>query len=437
MGYTAQVLDAAPAEVQTGLRRLAHTFSHFAFLETGRALGAFCEPLDRYSWLAAGGCKRLHRMHEADAEGWTAFCAAWRAKPTWLFGVLGYELKNVLEPTALSRHAKAEEDTPDLEFFEPEWVVTCQGNELTLHFAQDTQNAAQWWYGMQQKRTSDVAPSFDKKGPTLRAAWQASDYEAHAQTLLDHCYRGDLYEVNLCARWKAKAVVDPMGVYRALQERTDAPMAGVYHSPSGWLLSGSPERYLTIRKEGDKRRVYSQPIKGTASIELPANALRQSEKECAENTMIVDLVRNDLSRVAIKGSVTVPRYLEVRTLPTVHHMVSTVCADLTPEADWLSAVQASFPMGSMTRAPKIRAMQRIDEEETARRGWYSGALGYVQPNGECDFNVVIRSLIHHGQTWHGWAGSALTVLADPKAEWEELQLKMKAPIAALENPWEA
>jgi len=210
-------------------------------------------------------------------------------------------------------------------------------------------------------------------------------------------------------------------------------MAGLHRSPETWLISASPERYVTVRQKGESRKAYSQPIKGTADRALPAEALLASEKERAENTMIVDLVRHDLSRVAARGSVHVPRYLQVRSLPTVHHLVSTVEATLRPETDWISVVQASFPMGSMTGAPKIRAMQRIEEHECARRGWYSGALGYVMPSGECDFNVVIRSLLADAsaQNWMGWAGSALTVLADPMSEWEELHLKMKAPQEAL------
>jgi para-aminobenzoate synthetase component 1 len=145
--------------------------------------------------------------------------------------------------------------------------------------------------------------------------------------------------------------------------------------------------------------------------------------------MIVDIVRNDISRVAKERSIKVDRYLELRKLPTVFHLVSTVGGVLKDNLDWLNTIEATFPMGSMTGAPKIRAMERIDSQESGRRGWYSGALGYVAPNGECDFNVIIRSLMYESKTdkWISWAGSALTLDADPKKEWEEINLKMDAP----------
>ena len=431
MPYTAQILLAAPADVQTGLRRALPALDYALLLETGQAHGAFHEPLDRYEWMAAGGAHRVHRLATASAEDWTAFSAAWRSKPTWLFGVLGYDLKNAMEPTAFSRHSP-EEGEPDLEFFEPEWVLTCSAGRLVLHqHPAHPQTADSWWERVQSLATSNPG-SKSQITRDWTPTWPAATYLERALSLQNFMMEGDLYEVNLCAMWEAQAHVDPLQVFVALQERADAPMAGVFKSPSTWLLSGSPERYVTVRNTGEAFRVYSQPIKGTAPADSPGEALRASEKERAENTMIVDLVRNDLSRVAVKGSVQVSRYLQLRSLPTVHHLVSTVEAELRPSADWLSVIQASFPMGSMTGAPKIRAMERIDQHESARRGWYSGALGYVTPEGECDFNVVIRSLIYHElqKRWKGWAGSALTVYADPVAEWDELQLKMRAPMAA-------
>ena len=432
MPYTAQVLHAAPAEVQTGLRRAACTFPHFTLLETGRAHGAFREPLDRFDWLAAGGCLRRHRVAEATPEAWSELATAWRAKPTWLFGVLAYDAKNAFEPTAESRH-RPTLDQPDWDFYEPAWVVTCQTGQLTLYLASPATLRPEDWWADIQERAASLRSEFFTEAATWRAGWTGETYQAQAESLQALMHAGDLYEVNLCAPWYAQGAANPAAVYAALQATADAPMAGLHRSPETWLISASPERYVTVRQEGEIWKAYSQPIKGTADRALPAEALLASEKERAENTMIVDLVRHDLSRVAARGSVHVPRYLQVRSLPTVHHLVSTVEATLRPETDWISVVQSSFPMGSMTGAPKIRAMQRIEEHECARRGWYSGALGYVMPSGECDFNVVIRSLLadSSAQNWMGWAGSALTVLADPASEWEELHLKMKAPQEAL------
>ncbi len=432
MPYMAQVLNAAPAEVQTGLRRAARTFTQFTLLETGRAHGAFREPLDRFDWLAAGGCLRRHRVKEATAEAWSELAAAWRAKPTWWFGVLAYDAKKAFEKTAQSGHP-ATLDQADWDFYEPEWVLTCQNGQLMLHLPSAMpQRPEEWWAEIQDRAAPLLAP---KPIETMvwRSGWTGDEYCDHAKSLQDLIYEGDLYEVNLCVPWHSAGYADPVEVYSTLQAAADAPMAGLHRSGETWLISASPERYVTVRQEGEIRKAYSQPIKGTVDRRESAETLLTSEKERAENTMIVDLVRHDLSRVAAPGSVQVPRYLQVRSLPTVHHLVSTVEATLRPEMDWISVIQASFPMGSMTGAPKIRAMQRIEEHECARRGWYSGALGYVMPSGECDFNVVIRSLLadSSAHNWTGWAGSALTVLSDPQTEWEEIQLKMKAPQESL------
>ena len=440
MPYTAQVLHAAPAEVQTGLRRAAPSFSHFTLLETGRAHGAFQEPLDRYDWLAAGGCLRRHRVDVATPEAWSELAAAWRAKPTWWFGVMAYDAKNALESTIQSRHA-AIHGQPDWDFYEPEWVLECQGEVLTLHLSHASDQTASTWWADIQRRSSEgqTVPTGQEKGSSasvyLHSDQRKEAYLDKARSLQAFMVEGDVYEANLCVRWQGQGWAEPVHTYRALQAKADAPMAGLHKSPEAWLLSASPERYLCIRTEGSEQVAYSQPIKGTADRHTDVADLLSSEKERAENTMIVDLVRNDLSRVARLSTVTVPRYLQVRSLPTVHHLVSTVRAVLRPEVDWISVLQASFPMGSMTGAPKIRAMQRIEEHESARRGWYSGALGYVRPDGECDFNVIIRSLLSNAacDEWMAWAGSALTVLADPALEWEELKLKMKAPMEALQS----
>jgi len=444
MPYTAQVLNAASAEVQTGLHLAMPALDYAVLLETGQAHGAFREELDRYDWLAAGGAHKVHRLTIATAEDWSQFSAAWRSRPTWLFGVLGYDLKNALESTARSRHV-SDPGEPDLEFFEPNWVVTCAAGELHLHVhpAHPVQ-ASDWWTQIQALgQAASISSSEEVVGTPnvadveciLSPTWDAMTYQKKAASLQKLIVEGDLYEANLCALWEASGAAHPVSVYEALQARADAPMAGLFKSPSTWLISGSPERYVTVRTSPHGRFAYSQPIKGTAPVHTSGEDLLKNEKERAENTMIVDLVRNDLSRIAQKGSVCVPRYLQLRSLPTVHHLVSTVEAQLRPTADWLSVVQASFPMGSMTGAPKIRAMERIDTHESARRGWYSGALGYATPDGECDFNVVIRSLIYHptDARWKSWAGSALTVYAQPQAEWEELQLKMQATAAALQD----
>ena len=245
-----------------------------------------------------------------------------------------------------------------------------------------------------------------------------------------------MYEANLCIPYVAQGYADKMEVFKRLQSRVESSMAGYYKTPSATLISSSPERYLCLRKQGRSFKMFSQPIKGTAprgknSAQdiINSDSLKSSSKERGENIMIVDLVRNDLSKVSKKNSVSVKRYLELRKLPHLFHLVSTIEGSLKKEYDWLDLIEASFPMGSMTGAPKIRVMERLDSQELSRRGWYSGALGYVSPDGECDFNVIIRSLFYENSNhrWTSWAGSALTIDSDPEREWDEINLKMDAP----------
>jgi para-aminobenzoate synthetase component 1 len=238
--------------------------------------------------------------------------------------------------------------------------------------------------------------------------------------------QGSIYEANLCLPWVVSGAQDAAELYARWKERAQPPQGGCARFPGVAVVSGSPERYLQVRG----RTVRSRPIKGTAPRSADADAdaaavreLSGSSKERAENTMVVDVVRNDLSRVAIPGTVCVPQWCEVETFPTVHQMVSTVEVQLADQHDFWDAVAVSFPMASMTGAPKIEAMKQINAVEGFARGWYSGALGYLRPNGDADFNVVIRSAVVGAQVRLA-AGSALTLAANPQSEWEECQLKV-------------
>ena len=249
--------------------------------------------------------------------------------------------------------------------------------------------------------------------------------------MLQHIQRGDIYEVNYCQEFVAEGVeVDPMALYLSLNLHTRAPFSALLTCPQGSLVSGSPERFL--RKTGE--RIVSQPIKGTAprgatpeEDQALAAALRADPKEISENVMITDLVRNDLSRVADRGSVRVDELCGIYSFRTVHQMISTVSctADGVHPVD---VVKACFPMGSMTGAPKVRAMELTEEIEHRRRGWYSGAVGYFSPDGDFDLNVVIRSLAYRpdrGVLTAG-VGGAITAKALPENEYEECLLKLRA-----------
>lgn len=246
-----------------------------------------------------------------------------------------------------------------------------------------------------------------------------------------HLLRGDVYELNYCLPLRLEGKIpDPAGVWLRMQAQQDSPMAALYRHDDAWLLCCSPERF--IKKNGNN--LITQPIKGTRprgsdvkEDQSNREELYHSEKERAENVMIVDLARNDLGRVARTGSVVVEELFGIHSFPAVHQMISTVSAELRTGITFTDILKALFPMGSMTGAPKIRAMEIIRETEPLPRGLFSGTVGYIDPDGDFDFNVVIRSILYddnHGTILYP-AGSAITAYSDPAQEFEECLLKAR------------
>lgn len=250
--------------------------------------------------------------------------------------------------------------------------------------------------------------------------------------------QGDAYEINYCIPFTAKGTIDPAATYMRLNKKIPMPFSVYYKFDTEYILSASPERF--IKKTGDT--IISQPIKGTSrrgKNEAEDEALKQllgtSEKERSENTMIVDLVRNDLSRTAVAGSVFVPELSALYTFPNVHQLISTVQATLDPAYSAVEVIQHAFPMGSMTGAPKVNVMKFIDQVEALSRGPFSGTIGYMDPDDNFDFNVLIRSIFYnHGtQELFMEAGSAITSYANAETEYEECLLKIAPMIAILAN----
>ena len=262
------------------------------------------------------------------------------------------------------------------------------------------------------------------------------DYVKVVQKLKEHIQRGDIYEVNYCAEHKIENIsVAPFRLYQELQETSPAPFSCYIADNGKYLMSSSPERFL--KKLGNK--IVSQPMKGTnrrsSDNELQKEALRSDSKEVAENVMITDLVRNDLSRSAKKGSVKVDELCGVYDFEHVNQMISTVSAELREDIHPLDAILRAFPMGSMTGAPKISAMELIDRYEDFSRGLYSGAVGYFTPDLDFEFNVIIRSILYNEEkkvvTFP--TGSAITINSDPEKEYEECMLKAEAMRKVLLN----
>jgi para-aminobenzoate synthetase component 1 len=354
------------------------------------------------------------------------------SNPDWLFGFLSYDLKNQLE--SLKSQNLDHLDFPELFFFQPKRLWIIKDNRVEAHYLSPYQPNDDW---EQIMSTSDQCADSIEKEIFMQHRITKADYLSKTKALQQHIARGDIYEVNFCMELYAEDTkIEPHNLFYELNEKAKPPFAAFVQIDDKYLLSSSPERFL--KRVGD--RLISQPIKGTAKRHIDmvqdlaeAYQLQKSEKERAENIMIVDLVRNDMSRIATKGSVQVEELCKVYPFAHVHQMISTVVAELQIETRVTDAIAACFPMGSMTGAPKVRAMQLIEQYEETKRGLYSGAVGYIVPNGDFDFNVVIRSLLYRKDTEYLslQVGSALTANSNPEKEYEECLLKAKGVLEVL------
>jgi para-aminobenzoate synthetase component 1 len=346
----------------------------------------------------------------------------------WLFGYLSYDLKNDSEDLQSNNFDGL--DFPDLFFFQPKKLFLLKGNQVVIHYLNlcDDEVDEDWdtilaWVPNATIDTSVV---------TVQPRISKESYVEKVSTLLDHLHRGDLYEANFCMEFYAEnTTINPLDKFDKLNAISQTPFAVYFKNNQQFLLSATPERYL--RKEGEQ--LISQPIKGTAKRfqdktedEKSKLNLATDPKERAENIMITDLVRNDLSRTAQKGTVQVQELCGIYSFQQVHQMISTITSKLDNKFSNVDVLRMTFPMGSMTGAPKISAMKIIEELEVTKRGLYSGAIGYFSPNGNFDFNVVIRSILYNQDKKYlsFSVGSAITSLSNPENEYEECLLKAKA-----------
>ena len=324
---------------------------------------------------------------------------------------------------------------PDLFFFQPKKLFLFKGNQLEMHYLRlcDDEMENDFEEILQCSEMQIVTPS----AVEVQQRIPKEKYLSKVSKMLEQIHRGDIYEANFCMEFYAdNSQINPLEVYQKLNALSEAPFAVYFKNNQQYLLSASPERYL--KKEGTK--VISQPIKGTAKRFSDSNLdekskleLSEDPKERSENIMIVDLVRNDLSKTATKGSVHVEELCGIYSFQQVHQMISTVVSEVEHTTSPIEILRTTFPMGSMTGAPKISAMNSIENLEETKRGLYSGAVGYFTPNGDFDFNVVIRSILYNAENQYVSfsVGSAITSLSDPEKEYEECLLKAKAMFAVL------
>ncbi|HYT72376.1 MAG TPA: aminodeoxychorismate synthase component I [Gemmatimonadales bacterium] len=280
------------------------------------------------------------------------------------------------------------------------------------------------------------APSYPVPGPPgLRSNFTRAGYLQAVARVIEYVYAGDIFQANLSQRLQAPLAGTPFELYGRLRQRNPAPFAAYLDFGDLVVASSSPERFLRIR---DGRRVETRPIKGTRPRGIGpehdaalALALAESDKDRAENVMIVDLLRNDLSRVCRPGTVRVPELFALEHYQTVHHLVSTVEGELAPEHDAVDLVRAAFPGGSITGAPKVRAMQIIAEVEPTQRGVYCGSIGYLSVTGALDTSIVIRTCLALGRDVYFQAGGGIVADSDPDDEYAETLDKARGLTAAL------
>jgi para-aminobenzoate synthetase component 1 len=346
----------------------------------------------------------------------------------WLFGYMTYDLKNDVETLQSDNFDGL--NFPDLFFFQPKKLFLLKGNQLEIQYLNMCDDEIEEDFSaiiQSQKWVTENESSIE-----IQQRISKENYIKKVSKMQEYIHRGDMYEANFCMEFFAEnAHIHPFEKFEKLTTISKAPFTVFLKNNQQFLLSASPERYL--KKVGE--RLISQPIKGTAQRFLDAvedekskNQLASDPKERAENIMITDLVRNDLSRTAQQNSVQVEELCAVYSFLQVHQMISTITSKLDSQYSVIEAIKNSFPMGSMTGAPKVSAMKISEELEETKRGLYSGAVGYFTPTADFDFNVVIRSILYNQENKYVSfsVGSAITAQSVPEKEYEECILKAKA-----------
>lgn len=351
----------------------------------------------------------------------------------WLFGYLSYDLKNDIEPLQSDNFDGL--NFPELYFFQPQKLFLIHGNSLEMHYLNFI--AEEMDIDLKTIYNQDVKREVVSSKITIQERIGKEKYLEKIHQMLTHIYRGDIYEANLCMEFFSEgATIDPADTYLKLNTLSQPPFAVYMRLDNHYLLSASPERYL--KKMGNK--IISQPIKGTAKRvsnfiedQQLAIELQNSAKERSENIMITDLVRNDLSKTALKGTVNVEELCGLYSFKQVHQLISTIVSQVSENTSPVEVIKTTFPMGSMTGAPKISAMKIIETLEETKRGLYSGAIGYFTPDSDFDFSVVIRSILYNSSDSYlsFSVGSAITANSNPDAEYEECLLKANAMLKSL------
>ncbi|MEI7594862.1 MAG: anthranilate synthase component I family protein [Bacteroidota bacterium] len=410
-----------PSHFKQKLYFWAKKWSNFCILNSN---GYNNNPYSKYYFIAAFGNNSNSNTSINPFEEIKEF---YNCNKDWTFGFFGYDLKNY------SENLKSENidgvKAPDYFFFNPEFVFIINENELQIQYVNCNISAIELM--IQEIENTHIIESTVKIG-SIKSRISKEQYYKAVSEIKHHIQIGDIYELNFCQEFYAENIeLDSATIYQKLNKISPTPFSAFARFDSIDVMCASPERYLMKQNN----TLISQPIKGTIKRgtnkeedEQLKEKLLNSHKDRSENVMIVDLVRNDLSITAEKASVNVDELFGIYEFPQVYQMISTVKSELRNDCHFIDAIKHSFPMGSMTGAPKIRAMELIEKYESFKRGIYSGSIGYIDPEGNFDFNVVIRSIIYNSENKYlsFSAGGAITINSDIEGEYEESMLKAQA-----------
>ncbi len=388
----------------------------------------FTEPYEKFDALIAAGVK--YQVTATAGDAFDQLEKFRKHNPDWVFGFFGYDLKNEVEQ--LSSNNVDGLNFPDLYFFAPQHVLLVRNDQVEII----SHEASSVYASIENTFPPDVTFT---AGFDIQSRFSKNEYLQTAKNIKEHIGRGDIYVTNFCQEFFAEnAELSPPVVFNRLNHISPNPFSCFFKLHQQYALCASPERFLAKRDA----KLISQPIKGTAKRganqqedEENKSRLRQHTKEIQENVMVVDLVRNDLTRSAKPGTVKTEELFGIYSFKQVHQMISTIVCEKDDAISDVTAIKNTFPMGSMTGAPKVSAMQLMEQYERSKRGLYSGAIGYFGPDGDFDFNVVIRTLLYNAERKYlsFQTGSAITFNADAEQEYEECLLKAQAILEALHS----
>ena len=399
----------------------ANQFEVCCFLDSNQYIDTY----SAYDFIIAAGVQE--ELQHSSENAFEALKMFYEKDKQWMFGFFSYDLKNEIEN--LESNNIDHLNFPDLYFFIPKYLIAFKDGKADVLIGSDSL--------LDEIDNFNPPEKVIEHQVNINQRISRNQYIESVEKLKDHILRGDIYEVNFCQEFFAEnAEINPVETFSLLNKISPTPFAGYFKVYNQYILSATPERFLC--KRGPK--LISQPIKGTARrSDNPSEdenikiQLRNDVKEQSENVMIVDLVRHDLTRSAVKGSVTVEEMFGIYSFSQVHQMISTISCQLDPDVHFIDAIRNAFPMGSMTGAPKVKAMQLIEQYEETKRGVYSGSFGCISPNGDFDFNVVIRSILYNAANKYlsFQVGGAITYQCDPEKEYEECLLKASAILKVL------